>query len=211
MVAVQPVQEQRVVLRNVSWETYERLLWEHADSSVPRFTYDGGELEIVSPLPRHERCKRVFELVVPIVAREMGVSVYGLGSATFRRREFRRGTEPDSCFYLGNRDRVRGKDRIDLRVDPPPDLVIEIDMTNPSISKLPIYAQFGVPEVWRYDGEQLQVLLLGDEGYTQSTRSAALPQVTDAALASLMREVETLDDVEVMDSARAWARWLASG
>ncbi len=107
-----PPAEQRMVLHGNSRETYERLLADHENSSAPRFTYDRGELEIMVPLPDHERYNRLVQLLVPVAASEMGVGSYSLGSTTFRREDVERGFEPDSCFYIGNRERVRGKDAV---------------------------------------------------------------------------------------------------
>jgi Uma2 family endonuclease len=126
--------EQRVVLHNIGWDTYERLLANHENNSAPRLTYDRGELEIMSPSPEHEALNRSIALLVEFVASEMGIDVYDLGSTTFKREDLERGFEPDSCFYIENEERVRGKDRIDLTVDPPPDPVIEIGITSPSAS-----------------------------------------------------------------------------
>ena len=166
--------EQRVVLRNVSWETYERLLEGH-ESSAPRFTYDRGEMEIVSPSPEHEKFNRRIAQLVLAFTEEMDIESEDLGSTTFRREDLARGFEPDSCFYVQNEEQVRGKDRIDLAVEPPPDLVIEVDITSPSINKLPIYAGLGVPEVWRYDGEKLEILRLGNDGYVEVSRAPLYP------------------------------------
>lgn len=179
--------EQRVLLNNVSWETYERLLEDHRDRSAPRFTYDRGMLEIVSPSPEHEAYNRSVALLVESLAEELGIDVYDLGSTTFRRADIECGFEPDSCFYIQNEGRIRGKSRIDLTVDPPPDLVIEIDITSPSINKLPIYVQIGVPEVWRYDGEKLEIFKLGDEGYVEVPESTALPTLKSSTLSELVR------------------------
>lgn len=177
---------QRVVLSNVSWETYERLLEDHLDSSAPRFTYDRGMLEIMSPSPEHESYNRNIALLVEILAEELDVDVYDLGSTTFRREDLERGFEPDSCFYIQNEESICGKDRIDLSVDPPPDLVIEVDITSPSINKLPIYARLGVPEVWRYDGRKLEVLKLENDGYAEVAESAVLPSLTGSVLTELV-------------------------
>ena len=94
------------------------------------------------------------------VAEELGIEAEDLGSTTFRREDLERGFEPDSCFYIQNEKEIRGNVRIDPAVDQPPDLVIEIDITSPSLNKLPIYARMGVPEVWRYDGERMAILVL---------------------------------------------------
>jgi Uma2 family endonuclease len=179
--------EQRVLLNNVSWETYERLLEDHQDSSAPRFTFDRGMLEIVSPSPEHEILNRRIAQLVLAITEEMGIDAEDLGSTTFRRADIERGFEPDSCFYIQNEGRIRGKSRIDLTVDPPPDLVIKIDITSPSINKLPIYAQIGVPEVWRYDGERLGIFKLGDEGYVEVPESTALPTLKSSTLSELVR------------------------
>ncbi len=132
--------EPRIVLSNIEWETYERLLADQADSSAPRFAYDRGALEIMSPLPEHERYNRTIAALVESVAEELGLDGENLGSTTFKREDLERGFEPDSCFYIQHEAAVRGKSALDLRVDPPPDLVIAIDITHPSLDKFPIYA-----------------------------------------------------------------------
>lgn len=196
--------EQRVVLHNVSWETYERLLAEHADSSAPRFAYDRGELEIMSPNPEHERANRRIAQLVLAVADEMGITAEDLGSTTFRREDLERGFEPDSCFYMRNEEAIRGKGRIDLTVDPPPDLVIEVDITSPSLDKLSIYARMGVPEVWRYDGRKVSIL--GGEAYAETARSAALRPLTSEILSRFIEESKTIERRAWMRKVREWAR-----
>ena len=188
METVKTPAEQRIVLHNIGWNTYERLLADHENNSAPRFTYDRGELEIMSPSPEHEALNRSVALLVEFVAAEMGIDVYDLGSTTFKREDLERGFEPDSCFYVENQERIRGKDRIDLAVDPPPDLVIEIDISSPSFSKLPIYAQIGVPEVWRYDGERIMILALEGSDYVETAGSIVLPPVTRSALTSFVEQ-----------------------
>jgi len=162
METVKSPAEQRVILRNISWETYERLLEERGDSRVPRLAYDRGELEIMSPSSEHESVGYFVSLLVAVLAEEMGVNAYGVGSTTYKRGDLGRGFEPDASFYIANEEPVRGKPRIDLAVDPPPDLVIEIDITSPSLDKFPIYARLGVHEVWRYDGNRFEILSLGE-------------------------------------------------
>ena len=131
METVKTPPEQRTILRNISWETYERLLADHLDSSSPRFAYDRGVLEIVVVSERHERPNRLIAQLVEVLAEEMALELDNLGSATFRRKDLQRGFEPDSCFYIQNEERVHGKADLNLNVDPPPDLVIEIDITSP--------------------------------------------------------------------------------
>ena len=197
---------QGVILHNVSWETYEGLIADHTDSSAPRFTYDRGELEIMSPSPEHEKFNRRIAQLVLALAEEMGLEAEDFGSTTFRREDLERGFEPDSCFYIRNEESVRGKPRIDLSTDPPPDLVIEIDITSPSINKLPIYARMGVPEVWRYDGEKLEILRREGEGYVESAESDSLPRLTATVLSGFVRESKTTRRSMWLKAVRGWAR-----
>lgn len=209
MAIIQSPQEERVVLRNVSWETYERLLSDHADSSTPRFTYDRGILEIMSPLPEHEKSNRTAASLVEIVAEERGLDFENFGSTTFRREDIRKGFEPDSCFYIQNEPLVRGKRELDLRVDPPPDLVIEIDITHQTLNKLSLYGAMGVPEVWRYDGDKLEIRLLEDNEYVPGIESRALPGVTVDKASELIEESKRLRRSIWIQHVREWARTLA--
>lgn len=208
MATTQSAPERRMVLHNVGWDTYERLLRDHANASAPRFAYDRGTLEIMSPLPEHERFNRAIQLLIAVIAEESDTEVYSLGSTTFNREDLQRGFEPDSCFYVQNAARVHGKDRIDLRVDPAPDLVVEIDITHPSLDKLPIYAQIGVPEVWRYDGDRLEILALEGGVYVAAPRSHIFPVVTSAALTALLPVSATVGDIAWMRQVRAWVQTL---
>lgn len=206
MATVLSAPEQRIVLRCVSWETYESLLADHLDCSSPRFTYDRGVLEIVSPSTKHERVNRNLSLFVEVLAEEMNLDVDNLGSTTFRRADLERGFEPDSCFYIQSAERIRGKEKIDLTVDPPPDLVIEIDITSESLNKLPIYAKLGVPEVWRYESKRLVILKLEGESYAESGESLALPGVTSAVIFSFIEDSKSLKRLAWLKKLRAWAR-----
>jgi Uma2 family endonuclease len=206
METVKTPSEQRTVLHNISWETYEHLLADHRDSSSPRFAYDRGELEIMSPNPEHERTNRRIAQLVLAVADEVGVAAENLGSTTFRREELERGFEPDSCFYIQNEGLIRGKNHIDLAVDPPPDLVIEVDITSPSLNKFPIYARLGVPEVWRYDGSRITIFRMKNTGYGEAPRSTALPPITDEFLSRFVEESKTLERAAWTRRVRDWAR-----
>lgn len=198
--------EQKVILHNVSWGTYERLMDERGESRVPRFAYDRGELEIMSPQAEHESISYAAALLVEVLAEEMNIDVYGLGSTTFKREDLGRGFEPDQCFYIENWELVRGKKRLDLTVDPPPELVIEIDITSPSLNKLSIYAQLGVREVWRYDGERMRILGLENEAYVEHPTSLALPPLTNDVLTHFAREGPKLGRRAWMREVREWAR-----
>ncbi|MGH9336532.1 MAG: Uma2 family endonuclease [Vicinamibacteria bacterium] len=147
--AIQSPPEQRVVLHNLSWQTYDRLLEEAAGCSSLRLTYDRGTLEIMSPSEEHEELNRSLAFLIEALVTELDLESRSLGSATFRREDLDRGFEADSCFYIQSAPRVAGKQKIDLRIDPPPDLVIEVELTSSAVDKLDIYAHLRAPELWR--------------------------------------------------------------
>ncbi|HJQ24156.1 MAG TPA: Uma2 family endonuclease [Blastocatellia bacterium] len=198
--------EQRVVLYDVSWATYEHLLADHFDCSSPRFTYDEGTLEIMSPSGKHEKTNRVIATLVESVADEWEIDLVNFGSTTFKREDFKKGFEPDSCFYIQNVESVRDKDEIDLHSDPPPDLVIEIDITSGSLHKLPIYAALGIPEVWRFTGERLLILALQDGAYVEADESLALPGLTGEIIIRFVEDRRRLKRPTWIKSIREWAR-----
>src|SRR5678816_773145 len=151
-----------LVVPDVDWESYEELLDNLSDRPAPRVSYDTGRLEIVSPLPKHESYKEILACLVRAFAEETDAPLEALGSTTWKRRKLLKGAEPDGCFYVANASRITGKEDLDLNVDPPPDIAIEIDTTRSSLSKFPIYAALGVPEMWRCDGKTVQIHLLKD-------------------------------------------------
>jgi Uma2 family endonuclease len=204
-IATEPA-ESRVVLRNISWQTYEILLRDLADCSAPRLTYDHGDLEIMSPQAKHEDVNETIKLLLTVISEELEIEIRGLGSTTFKLEEAERGFEADSCFYLQNESLIRGKDRLELPADPPPDLVFEVDVTSSSLNKDSIFAQLGVPEVWRYDGDTLEILIRPGEGYVKSETSSALPLLTAEILLKFISEGRSLTRLEWTKSARAWAR-----
>lgn len=200
------VTDQRVVMRNVSWQTYEGLLAANAGCSSPRMSYDAGILEIVSPSLTHENLKETLAMIADIVAEEFGIEFQRLGSATFRRRDLNQGAEPDCCFYIQNVERIRGKRELDLTMDPPPDLVIEVEVTSPALDKLPIWARLGVPELWLTDGEGVRVLRLEAGQYQPARQSAALPALTGTVLSEFLDRSKALTTPAWRKRVRQWAR-----
>ena len=170
--------DRRVVLHNVSWDTYERLLADHADKSVPLFSFDQGALEIVSPTQEHEEASVTLSWIVEIIAEEWSINFSSVRSMTFKRAESQQGFEADASFYIQNEERVRFK-KIDPAADPPPDLVIEIDVTNDSMNKLPIYSGFRVPEVWRFVDGSVEIRIFRDGGYVVEHRESGTPRLDE--------------------------------
>jgi Uma2 family endonuclease len=192
-------------------DTYECLLADLADSAGPRLTFDRGTLEIISPAAEHEGYNRRLAQLVTTLADELGLDAEDLGSTTFKRADLARGFEPGSCFYVQHEGQIRGRDKLDLGSDPPPDLVIEVDITSPSLDKLPLYARLGVPEVWRYDGRALITFHLVDGAYREAAESAVLPGITSADLTRLMAEGRTLGRSAWLRWVREWLREARSG
>lgn len=198
--------EQRVILYGISWETYERLLADLADRSLPRLTFDQGVLEIMSPTPEHEEYNRMLALFVEVIAEEFQINIRSLGSTTFKRQDLLKGFEPDSCFYVQSVTRIRGKRRLDLTQDPPPDLIIEIDVTSSSLDRFPIFARLGAPEVWRYDGSRVRIFTLTGGQYIEVTQSAAFPLVNGEDITKFLEESLELERLPWLRRLRAWAR-----
>jgi Uma2 family endonuclease len=205
MGAVLSLPEQKVILKGVSWETYERLLAEHEEQSGTRFTYDSGMLEIMVLSARHEKPNRTLALLVEVLAEEMHLDVERFGSTTFKRPDLYKGFEPDSCFYIQHLDAISGKEEIDLTMDPPPDLVIEVDITRPLLDKLPLYAAVGVPEVWRYDGERVSILRPAEAQYVEAAHSPALPPLTSAVATRFLRDSTQMRSTVWLRRVREWA------
>ena len=198
--------EQTTLLRNISWATYRSLLVDYQDSSAPRLTFDRGLLQIMSPSTRHERLNRRLATFVEVVLEVRKIEFDNVGSNTFKREDLQRGFEPDSSFYIQSVESVSDREQIDLAVDPPPDVVIVIDITHPSLDKLPIFAAVGVPEVWRCDGSQVVILELTSGNYVEATESVALPRVTSEVLTRFMQASEQQKRTIWLRDVRAWAR-----
>jgi len=184
--------KESVVLERVSWATYEHLLSDYREASAPRFAFDRERLEIISPSSEHEEYKQTLTLLVELLAERLGLDIRILGSTTFKRSQLERGFEADACFYVQSAESMHGKTPIDPAVDPAPDLVIEVEDTTPALNKLPIYAAFHVPEVWRYDGDRIIVLLLSGAEYVESRKSTAFPTIPTDELSRLARQSVTM-------------------
>lgn len=198
--------EERILLHNVSWETYEQLLSNYENSSSPRFAFDRGTLEIMSPSSEHEELSDLITQLVFILAEEWNFEYRSFGRTTFRREELESGFEPDGCFYIQSVDRISGVKRLDLTVHPPPDIAIEVDVTSPSLNKLPIYARIGVPEIWRYDGQKLTIFLLQGSEYRDSDESQSISRLTSTTLSQLIVQGTSMKRLAWVRAVREWAR-----
>ena len=197
--------DRRVIIEGVSWETYARLLADFGESHAVRVAFDRGTLELMAPSFAHERPAHLLVQIVGILAEARDMDLIGAGSTTFKREDVARGFEPDASFYIQHAADVRGNTEIDLHSDPPPDLVIEIDLTHPSLDKLPIYAALGIPEVWRYTGQQVLIYRRSADGYAVVDTSMVLPGVTSHHLTQLVESGYDMPRPAWLRSVRAWA------
>jgi Uma2 family endonuclease len=196
-----------VVLSDISWELYEKILEAFGERRL-RHTYVDGMLEIMSPLHVHEWRKKFIGRLIEMMAWRTRVPIKSAGSTTLRKKLKRRGLEPDESYYVANEPVVRGRDELDLRTDPPPDLAVEVDVTHKSLSRLEAYAKLGVPEIWRHDGEIVQFLKLDSKGtYTPVSHSVAFPRVASADIRRFLNMLSSQDENTILDS---WVSWLDS-
>jgi Uma2 family endonuclease len=195
-----------LLLHEVSWTEYEALLAFLPDNPRFRLSYDRGTLQIMTLSPRHERLKSLFAPLLTVLTEELDLNLIGLGSTTLRRADAARGLEPDDCYYIQQAERIVGRDTIDLTMDPPPDLVVEVDISHPSLDKFPIYASLGVPEVWRHDGDTLQFFHLDANRYTPTPESSLFPFLPAEVLASFVQQGIAHGIIPMIRAFRLWVR-----
>ena len=201
---IRPIAEDRVILHNVSWLTFENLLADIGDRRKTLFHYLNGTLEIMSPLSLHEGSNRFIEAILGVFTDELAIDMRRLGSLLMKIPSLKLGAEPDSCYYIQNEPVIRGKEVIIVGQDPPPDLVLEVDITNPSDRRLPIYALLGVPEVWRYDGYSLEFLALQDGKYIEISKSLAFPDLPAEIIVEYVKKRLNLGENGTLREFRKW-------
>lgn len=196
---------QRVLLQNVGWEEFEAILEELGDRVAVRVAYYDGTLEIMTPLPEHEYFKEALSDAIKDMAETLELEYESYGSTTWRRQAKQVGLEADKCFYFDNEARVRGRFDINLAQDPPPDLALEVDLTNKSLER-PIYARLGVPELWCYDDGRLKIYHLEGEEYIEVEQSSVFLQLDVRAVPQLIEENRSAGRLALRRAVRAWVR-----
>ena len=166
---------EKIHLRDVDWAEFEAIVAELGDKRASRVAYFDRILELRMPLPKHEKAKVLIGDMVKILLEELDIDAECFGSTTFKHKDLGVGVEPDDCFYIQNAERMIGVERLDLTIDPPPDLVIEVDVT--SKTGLEVYRQLGVPEVWRFENGRLQISVLDRGVYQEAETSAQFPNI----------------------------------
>lgn len=196
----------RFYQEGVSWEEYEELLEELMGVRSVRISYDQGRMEIMPLSPEHEGYARLFGYLIQVLTEELNLAFVSRGSTTLKRKLSAKGKEPDDCFYIGDLDRIRGKKRLDLDWDAPPDLAIEVDITNPTLDKFPIYAGLGVPEIWRYDGKQVEFYRLDEDYYAPIPTSDLFPFLEPAVVAEAIERGDNEDINAMRREFRIWVQ-----
>lgn len=198
--------EQRFVMHAVDWRTYELLL-EVIGNRAIRVTYDRGVLELMSPSDEHERFKRLIGRLLETMTFELNIPIRSQGSTTWKRESLDRGLEPDECYYIQSEPLLRGRNAIDLEIDPPPDLAVEVEMTRSALDRMGVYAALGVPEVWRFNGDAMRVFELDANGhYVAREGSVAFPFLPLGELTRFLSERDTTDETTWIRRFAVWVR-----
>ncbi len=189
-----PIGEKRVTLHGLTWQGYQQILTALPQSRAARLTYDRGVLEISMPLEEHENSGRLIELFIRILVVELGMKMKTMGSTTLDREDLDRSSEPDNAYYIQNQPKVAGR-TVDLKTDPPPDLIVEVDITHTDIDKKRLYASMGVPEFWRYNGQEISIYQLVEGEYQEFDRSPTFSAIEKSELYQFLEKARQ-DEVE---------------
>lgn len=195
-----------LIQHGVRWEDYEELLKAVGEGGGLRICYDEGTLQVRTLSQKHESCSTLIERIVGLISLNARIRVLFYGSTTIGKKRTQRGVEPDACFYVQNADKVGTLVEIDFETDPPPDVVVEIDIHHESISKFPIYAALSVPEFWRYDGANFTIYLLQEGQYVASEASLALPLLTGDVLSEFLARSRKEDQYDILLAFEAWLK-----
>ncbi len=194
--------EQRVVMDDVPWSVYLGLV-EASDGRHTRIAYDQGVMEIMSPSRVHETEGNLIGRMVETFTEEAGLPLDVVASTTFKRDDLERGFEADESYYIANCAAVSGLEEIDLSIHPPPDLVIEVDISRSSMKKFGIFSSLGIPEVWRYDRDQVHVFVLNSEGeYDSAEESVVLPGFPVKDVPRWVEKWRTINQTELIRAFR---------
>jgi len=211
MATVSPSQsETRTVLYGVSWDSYNDMR-EEPDNYHLHMTYNEGTLEIMSPSARHEGLAYFIGLIVSAWTEELDVPIRSVRELTCKRADLKKGLEPDNCYYVQNEPQMWDKEEVDLAVDPPPDLAIEVEISRSSVEKMPIYAALGVGELWRYDGQILRIYGLVEGQYQSRETSACFPAFPVAKAEEVLRQLGKVRETTLIRGFRKWVRETYAG
>jgi Uma2 family endonuclease len=206
MVAIVENPPEHMVLRNISWEAFERIL-DDIGETHHRVTYQDGDLEFMTISFEHEHYGEWIARLIYFLAFELKIPLCGGGSTTLKMALKKVGLEPDRCYWIKNAKSMRNKKRWDALADPPPDLAVEIDITSSWLDRLEIYADLEVPEIWRFDGEAFRLLILGANGkYKARARSVAFPSLPMDGFVRYVKKLGSTDEQTLLEEFTQWLR-----
>jgi Uma2 family endonuclease len=198
--------EGRVLLAGVSWEAYKTLLDSVGNTSFPH-TYDRGRLELMVKSREHELYRSLLGRFAEVWADENLIPLEYGGEMTLQREDVERGVEGDECYWIQNESKVRGKMVLDFITDPPPDLVIEAEVSTTILSRLPVYSALRVPEIWRVSEAGIRVGRLQADGqYEWCEQSTVFPNFPMAEIPRFFAMVGSTDNQSIVRAFRTWVR-----
>lgn len=218
--------EQRVILPDISWQQFEQLLMELGVERTSRLTYWRGKLEMMTPMPDHERCRKLMDSLLLTVADELKIPIAAIAPVLLKAPELSCGSEPDACYYLKTTPPPHVPTEPDVLTeggfpvtlefprDPVPDLLVEVAMTPSNMSKLPIYASLGIPEVWRYITTQgddvlkgeLRIYQLRDHEYVELNRSGLFSFLPAKRVLEFLEQSDSLGLAKALIVLRDWVQ-----
>lgn len=197
------------VFHDVDWEEYEHLHDQLTpDSHLVRVCYGEGTMELMTHSALHETYIHFISSMVRLVSLRLRIDIRFFGQATIKKSRQQKGLEPDACFYVQTVPQLGNRLKLDFAVDPPPDVAVEVDIYPGSISKLPIYAGLGIPEVWRYDGKSVTIHLLQNDEYIETEASSALPMISPEILERFLTQMREENEFKAMIAFEEWLQTL---
>ncbi len=193
---------------DVTWDEYEELLKLVGEAPGLRISYDDGTIKVMSLSPEHEKYVHFIESMVSAIRLRLRINILFFGSMTMRKRKKSKGNEPDACFYVQTAAAIGNRLDLDFAVDPPPDVIVEVDIHHDSTGNDPIYAALGVPEIWRYDGFEAAILHLKENGYVEAESSDALPMISSAILTDYLARMRQDGEFEAIIAFDEWLQSL---
>ena len=201
-------QAQGIVLRDFSWNSFLKLLRLFRERRDPRPIYLAGDLYLVSPYRYdHEQLAERINLFFMTILLELATPCRAMGQTTFLHGAKRVGIQGDKTYYIGNIEAVQGKGMIDLTVDPPPDLAIEVVMTHPADEAVKTWRKLGVAEIWVASRSEFRILVRREDGkYTKSSTSRVFPFLTAVEIQAITNQPTQFDDTQWLLGLRNWVR-----
>lgn len=197
-----------IVFQDSTWDFYEAMLRNY-DEQPSRINYNRGTLEVMTLSIEHERFKMILGMMLGQLALAFNIRITHGGSSTLKRLSKQKGLEADLCYWISNEPVMRAKKRIDLRTDPPPDLVIEVDVMHPVVNREKIYAALGVPEMWVLSSDaRLTAYALKDKAWQTIEQSLSFPFLKVSDLTAFTKRIGGDDDTSVLSAFADWLKQL---